>query len=317
MKRILSLFIALTLLTGAVGAVGEQDVKAPATLSNTLEVRFEGEIFTMYDATGSIVYPLLRNGTTYLPVRALSEKFQKTIAWDAENYAVRISDVVPTPTEQQQTANGAINYPHTVEATESKRLVVYYNDKAVSFKDVTGTTVYPLLYKGTTYLPVRALADLFSVPIVWDADRYAVYVGEVVKDSSSVEELDAGNIPIEKDVSFFGATWPVSVFVDSGRPLVLDVPEGVSKCRLHGYADGGNARIGLSGANGDEMVKSLRGSTATEFNIDIPLNGATQIVINMESREGCVYVVEVKWDEEAPVRGVWDNPELDGSSKTN
>ncbi|MBR5791901.1 MAG: hypothetical protein IKY34_02175 [Ruminiclostridium sp.] len=43
--------------------------------------------------------------------------------------------------------------------------------------DVNGNEVEPLLYKGTTYLPVRAVSGLFGTPIDWDQETAAVLLG--------------------------------------------------------------------------------------------------------------------------------------------
>lgn len=43
--------------------------------------------------------------------------------------------------------------------------------------DVNGNEVEPLLYKGTTYLPVRAVSGLFGTPIDWDQETATVLLG--------------------------------------------------------------------------------------------------------------------------------------------
>lgn len=43
--------------------------------------------------------------------------------------------------------------------------------------DVNGNEVEPLLYKGTTYLPVRAVSGLFGTPIAWDQETATVLLG--------------------------------------------------------------------------------------------------------------------------------------------
>lgn len=43
--------------------------------------------------------------------------------------------------------------------------------------DVNGNKVEPLLYKGTTYLPVRAVSGLFNTPIDWDQETATVLLG--------------------------------------------------------------------------------------------------------------------------------------------
>lgn len=44
--------------------------------------------------------------------------------------------------------------------------------------DKTPTTNKPFTSKGTTYVPLRLVADMFAVPVVFDAKKNAVIVGE-------------------------------------------------------------------------------------------------------------------------------------------
>lgn len=43
--------------------------------------------------------------------------------------------------------------------------------------DVNGNTVEPFIYKGTTYLPVRAIANAFDKEVDWDAENSTVILG--------------------------------------------------------------------------------------------------------------------------------------------
>lgn len=43
--------------------------------------------------------------------------------------------------------------------------------------NVNGDKVEPMLYQGTTYLPVRAVSNLFGTPIDWDNDTKTVMIG--------------------------------------------------------------------------------------------------------------------------------------------
>lgn len=45
--------------------------------------------------------------------------------------------------------------------------------------DVNGDTVEPIIYNGTTYLPVRAVANAFGKAVYWDGPNYTVYLGDM------------------------------------------------------------------------------------------------------------------------------------------
>ena len=39
------------------------------------------------------------------------------------------------------------------------------------------TVLYPITYEGSTYLPVRAIAEALDVPIQWDAENNTIHIG--------------------------------------------------------------------------------------------------------------------------------------------
>ncbi|MBQ3055275.1 MAG: hypothetical protein IJC88_04140 [Oscillospiraceae bacterium] len=54
----------------------------------------DGEEITPKDVNGNVVEPFIYNGTTYLPVRAIGEAFDKDVQWDGETATVYVGDVV-------------------------------------------------------------------------------------------------------------------------------------------------------------------------------------------------------------------------------
>ena len=72
-----------------------------------------------------------------------------------------------------------------------KNITVYFNEiklmidgKIVTPKDANGNTVEPFIYNGTTYLPVRAVADALGQDVNWDADTATVVIGKYDKKES-------------------------------------------------------------------------------------------------------------------------------------
>ena len=88
---IIGLIIGLAIATG-IAAVASETVSELATLYNvqTEGVRLvvDGKEFTCMDANGAVVKPFIYNGTTYLPVRAVSTAFGKAVYWDGEETTV-------------------------------------------------------------------------------------------------------------------------------------------------------------------------------------------------------------------------------------
>jgi hypothetical protein len=54
---------------------------------------------------------------------------------------------------------------------------LYIDGQRITPADANGNTVEPFIVDGTTYLPVRAVAEAFGKDVEWDGDAYAVYIG--------------------------------------------------------------------------------------------------------------------------------------------
>ena len=55
---------------------------------------------------------------------------------------------------------------------------LYMDDRQVIPTDANGNPVEVFIYNGTTYVPVRAVSNLFDTPIQWDGQTYGVYIGK-------------------------------------------------------------------------------------------------------------------------------------------
>lgn len=57
---------------------------------------------------------------------------------------------------------------------------------------VDGTSMYPITYEGSTYLPVRAVAEALQVPIRWDQETKTVHIADAIEpDASYVGVVEA------------------------------------------------------------------------------------------------------------------------------
>lgn len=65
----------------------------------------------------------------------------------------------------------------TIQAVMSYETQLKYNGAVQQLKDANGNAVFPILYNGTTYLPVRAVAGLFHTAVDWDAATGTVLLG--------------------------------------------------------------------------------------------------------------------------------------------
>lgn len=61
--------------------------------------------------------------------------------------------------------------------TNGIRIVI--DGKQLNPTDANGNPVEPMIYNGTTYLPVRAVANAFDKAVYWDGPEYTVYLGDM------------------------------------------------------------------------------------------------------------------------------------------
>lgn len=90
-KRILSnlgiiVLMVSCLCVGAMAAGGLEQIQA--YLNRDITIKLDGQTQTMYDAKGNRVYPISYNGTTYVPIRAVSNMLDIDVEWDGANKAV-------------------------------------------------------------------------------------------------------------------------------------------------------------------------------------------------------------------------------------
>ena len=83
-KRTLALIVGAVFTVSMLGGIGAAELisEIKAELRRDFTIRVDGEKQTFRNADGDKVYPILFEGTTYLPVRATGELMGKTVYWD-------------------------------------------------------------------------------------------------------------------------------------------------------------------------------------------------------------------------------------------
>ncbi len=82
---------------GAVGAGLISEIKAE--VRRDFEILVDGEVKTFKNASGDRVYPILYEGTTYLPVRAIGELMDKKVYWFENEKKIELKDEKSTVTD--------------------------------------------------------------------------------------------------------------------------------------------------------------------------------------------------------------------------
>jgi len=193
MKRVLSLVLVVVMLFSMAPVSFAASVKAPytekVTLRGSVDVLFNNSEVVMKDASGSTVLPVFFNGSHYLPIRALCELVGLNVNWDAKTKTVELSS---GGSVNRQT--GSVDIADTVvNATVATNFTVTLDGEVQEFVDGSGNTVYPVVYNGTTYLPLRAVATLVGLDVDWVGATKTI----LLSDGNAVTEPETPALPEE------------------------------------------------------------------------------------------------------------------------
>lgn len=172
-ERILVFLICLLLVMGVCFALTKNE---KVLLNKQISITYEGKPMAFYDANGNRVYPITYDGSTYLPIRALSALFDTKIKWDEENRTIYLGEGEISKECAKETSEKSEGTLENVDAIINGSLKVYYNGKFQLFFDANNNDILPISYNGTTYLPVRALSELFGKTIRWDDTKKEVSI---------------------------------------------------------------------------------------------------------------------------------------------
>ena len=163
-----TLFLMISIFNFLFSNTYAANEKVEALLSKKISIVFNGELKSFSDVNGKVVYPILYDGTTYLPVRALSNLFDNAVTWDSETNRILLGKGEMDTSTIKTIDKFLSSENETIYPLINKEVVIEYKEKPQTFTNVNGVVVYPLSYEGTTYLPVRAISNMYGAEINWD-----------------------------------------------------------------------------------------------------------------------------------------------------
>lgn len=148
---------------------------------------YKGQEMAFYSSQKDRVYPIIYNGSTYLPLRAVSALMERAIEWDNYSKSIFIGKTFQDPagitrgsTYAAVAMTGATPPEDSlrVKATLRPDVQVFYEFQIKKFKDASGKSVYPIIYEGSSYLPLRSISLLMKEEVVWDNVRKQIIIGQ-------------------------------------------------------------------------------------------------------------------------------------------
>ena len=247
-------------------------VKAAQSRTITVDpinVMVGGKNFLPTDANGKNVPVFAYNGTTYAPLRALAEAYGLDVGYNGEK---NLATVNGTPSGNFAGSKGTAQAMTKQTNITVTPINIEVNGEVFQPKDANGKNVPVFAYNGTTYAPLRALAEAYGLTVGYDGTKNLATV-EFVKNVNYDSIIDYYKIPFELGRPQYGVDEIQKMIKDK---LTLDaVAQKISTLAdavqyLH--------QKGYGGTNGDLCV-SYNG-------IEWHVNRSAQTVFN-ENKGNC------------------------------
>ena len=81
---------------------------------------------------------------------------------------------------------GATTIYNNVSATLRPDIMVKYNNEAIELRDSKGELITPIIIKGSTYLPLRAIANLTGLNIDWDNESNTILIEDKIEEKDEI-----------------------------------------------------------------------------------------------------------------------------------
>lgn len=133
----------------------------------------DGEYFKPINANAEEVEAFVYAGTTYLPVRGIAYALGLDVLWVKKGDRIEL------------TSGGVAKYNTGKNTGESRTETVimptvsrtiYLDGKRVSLTDEDGKAVHVFTLDGTTYVPVRAIANALGLSVTWNSYTKTIHL---------------------------------------------------------------------------------------------------------------------------------------------
>lgn len=176
-------------------------------------------------------------------------------------------------------------------AQERRDITITLNGTPQTITDASGTTIYPVIINGSTYLPVRAVANLVNLPVEWDSKTLTVKLGNTevgpkylfdqqlkgtnrqmkINDPTLLTvNTDEGQQIFKNGISH--SIWNNTMSSSSVTRMANFNVAGAKTITLTAYSPGRDAEVIISGSKTSDVVATFtikKGSIVTRtFNLD-------------------------------------------------
>lgn len=165
-----------------------------AKLRPDFTIVIDGEEMNFKRADGSAAFALVYEDVTYLPLRAIGEALGRNVNWDEATKTVTLEGERTTKDSSNKYVEGE---KKNVKVQVRDDFTIVIDGKEQTFQTSAGKAIYPLLYDGSTYLPLRAIGQIMGKDVDWDNDTKTVTLtsdGYTVTDADSFGKKDKDTV---------------------------------------------------------------------------------------------------------------------------
>lgn len=243
-KILISLTLILALSTSLSASTLTRDVKGKE--NKEIKITYDGQPITLKDGNGKVIYPVIINGSTYLPVRAVTEMVGCDISWEGTTKTIHIvsngakepSDVPtdlkptngntqkpkPTSTTKPQTQTGNKSYDAATLNDPVEFGKTFSYDDPYTYDGVTTNAHYDVTITGSKKINANDVANLgFKKPKDDGITEYAL-VDVNLKVSNASYKGDDYRYLSQFKPDMFGS------YTSTGRSIICGTDYGFTGC---------------------------------------------------------------------------------------
>lgn len=206
-NNILGILLTITLCCSSVAMPYADTVKPSKAMAYSrpnFTIEVDGMVQIFKDVNGKRVSPIVYQGSTYLPVRAVSALMDEDVEWDNYSRTVFIGKTLSNPNKSKSKKDiesrksletvGKDKYERPEEKGGVIKIYIrpdiniMYDFEIKTFTDKDGNAVYPVIYEGSTYLPLRAVSQLMEREIQWDNNTSTIIIEK--PEEEKIQESD-------------------------------------------------------------------------------------------------------------------------------
>lgn len=171
-KRMLTLLLALALCFSlAPCAAASEGGQTVSITYRKIRIVADNTELAPTDADGNPAEPFILNGSTYLPVRAVAAALGLNVDWDGETSTVLLT----SGGERSAAGKPALTSSVKTVSITFRNIKISVDGSMITPTDANGAPAEPFILDGSTYLPVRAVANALGAKVRWDDSTSTVY----------------------------------------------------------------------------------------------------------------------------------------------